>query len=285
MASPKATTSTAVPGRNMGPHPRPFILISLLVVFSALSYRIGMSRGAAVRPTPWQTQHFVSSSACEQFVDSGQSQLFLCKRHCPSPSPTRPSWAHLPTPNHRMIPSGVSGGRITCWPSTGGIWSKDCSAAELEWLGLPRFDSVDKPSQYNGTDEDLLCNKIRMLGGAKFWKIPFTDDSYYHWAHEIVCNKLEDCHTPDVVEQWVAGIDEDNGGIWLLETDNGDVDLELRFGGLGNSFSMKERCRVIEKAGGVFHKHEDVDSTKVMEWMKEAEQVTGGVDVMAGKKS
>ena len=184
-----------------------------------------------------------------------------------------------------MLASRGSGGRITCWPSTGGIWSKDCSAAELEWLGLPRFDSVGKSSQYNGTDEDLLCNKIRMLGGAKFWKIPFTDDAPYHWERELACNRLEDCHTPDVMEQWVAGIDEDNGGIWLLETDNGDVDLELRFGGLGNAFSMKERCRVIEKAGGVSYKHEEVDSTKVMEWMKEAGQVIGGVDVLAGRKS
>lgn len=82
-----------------------------------------------------------------------------------------------------------------------------------------------------------------------------------------------------MVEQWVAGIDEDKGGIWLLEMDNDDVDLELRFGGLGNAFSMKERNRVIEKAGGMFYKHEDVGNAKVMEWMKEAEQVISGVDV------
>jgi hypothetical protein len=133
---------------------------------------------------------------------------------------------------------------VVCWPSDGGIWIKAATALELEWLGLSRFKSVARPPQYNDTEEDLLCARLRGLGGAKFWRVPPGNDPPYKWD----CLDIEDCWNPELHDRWVAGVEK--GGAWILDLVDGKYPDHIM--GLMNAFTMEERCRSIELLGGTF---------------------------------
>lgn len=55
-----------------------------------------------------------------------------------------------------------------CYPSDGGIIVADeISIVELEYLGLPLFQGVER--SYDATLEDAFCRQLRKLGG-KWWE-------------------------------------------------------------------------------------------------------------------
>jgi hypothetical protein len=143
-----------------------------------------------------------------------------------------------------MTPDERSGGRVACWPSSGGVWVKNASPVELEWLGLPRFNSVERQVEQKAGEEDVFCAKLQLLGEAKFWKIPLTDDAPYKWDPGYVCEQLEDCYMPDLSERWIAGLPE-HGGIWILDLNEREYPVGML--GLWNAFTMEERCRVSER--------------------------------------
>jgi hypothetical protein len=86
-----------------------------------------------------------------------------------------------------------NGARVACWPLNGGIWIKHACPVELDFLSLSRSNDVERPpekvyeyittcppSEDRGvkpqlplTEEDLFCQKLRMIG-ADFWEPPRT---------------------------------------------------------------------------------------------------------------
>lgn len=73
-----------------------------------------------------------------------------------------------PDPLERLESNGLGANtKVNCWPSVGGmIIGSDLSSVELDFLDLPRFESV--PRTYNTTEEDEFCRKLRKVGG-KWW--------------------------------------------------------------------------------------------------------------------
>ncbi|KAH7380702.1 hypothetical protein BKA66DRAFT_419555, partial [Pyrenochaeta sp. MPI-SDFR-AT-0127] len=50
---------------------------------------------------------------------------------------------------------GKYGARVSCWPSTGGVWIKQADLVDLNFLELSRF--TDTPRQFDQTAEDKFC--------------------------------------------------------------------------------------------------------------------------------
>jgi hypothetical protein len=104
----------------------------------------------------------------------------------------------LPTARSTILPNGA---RVACWPSTGGMWIKHAPQIELDFLYLSRTNDTAKPipkmmgyqypippdidreamDEYAAwhpgpiSDEDLFCEKMRMVG-ADFWTLPPVQD-------------------------------------------------------------------------------------------------------------
>jgi hypothetical protein len=93
----------------------------------------------------------------------------------------------LPTKRSTLLEHGA---RVACWPSSGGVWIKHAPPAELDFLNLSRTNDTDRPEEkiyehvrtcpqtspdvYHPppiTEEDLFCQKMRMIG-ADFWELP-----------------------------------------------------------------------------------------------------------------
>lgn len=123
------------------------------------------------------------------------------------------------------------------WPSTGGFYTLSCDGVELEFLGLDRFEPT--PRSQNPAEEDAFCANMRKLG-AHWW--PDQDAEAF--------DSLEgEYRTNRVVKAfgWPA-----DGGVWALKMPEMDSYMK-GMSRIRNAFSMEERCRQIEKLGGVFY--------------------------------
>lgn len=53
------------------------------------------------------------------------------------------------------------------WPSTGGLWvHSECYAVELDFLGLPRFESA--ATARFSPEEDAFCERLERIGATFF---------------------------------------------------------------------------------------------------------------------
>lgn len=123
------------------------------------------------------------------------------------------------------------------WPSTGGFYTLSCDGVELEFLGLDRFEPT--PRSQNPAEEDAFCANMRKLGA----------DWYRDQEAEVADSLGGQYRTNYVVKAfgWPA-----DGAVWALKMPY----MESYMKGIGrirNAFSMEERCRQIEKLGGVFY--------------------------------
>lgn len=126
---------------------------------------------------------------------------------------------------------------VRSWPSTGGFYTTACDGVELEFLGLDRFEPT--PRSQDPAEEDAFCAKLRKLG-PKWWPDLETHaldslEGQYQYDYEVKAFG------------WPA-----DGGVWALKMPNRDAYMK-GMGRIRNAFSMEERCRQIEKLGGVFY--------------------------------
>ncbi|KAF4339669.1 hypothetical protein FBEOM_6452 [Fusarium beomiforme] len=133
---------------------------------------------------------------------------------------------------------GLVGGVVHGWPAKGGFYTKLCSVAELEFLGLDRFNPSNKSN--NREEEEAHCAKMRQLG-AKWYRNP--DHKFY--SGEKLRNGDPDA--PLLFVGWPA-----DGGVWALST-NLSQSARKGLGRIGNAFTMEERCKIIEQLGGTFY--------------------------------
>jgi len=123
------------------------------------------------------------------------------------------------------------------WPSTGGFYILSCDGVELEFLGLDRFEPT--PRSQDPAEEDAFCAKMRRLGPR--------------WYRDLEAEAAEslggEYRTDHVVKAfgWPA-----DGGVWALKMPEMDSYMK-GMSSIRNAFSMDERCRQIEKLGGVFY--------------------------------
>ncbi|RGP59361.1 hypothetical protein FLONG3_11215 [Fusarium longipes] len=129
------------------------------------------------------------------------------------------------------------GGIVHGWPAKGGYYSKLCSVAELEFLGLDRFEPASKSEDLE--EEEAHCARMRQLG-ARYYRNPDhqfdAQKRYYHW----------DPDEPKVFIGWPA-----NGGVWFLRT-TARQEIRQGLGRIGMAFTMEERCKMIDHFGGEF---------------------------------
>ncbi|KAL7915586.1 hypothetical protein GGI35DRAFT_184605 [Trichoderma velutinum] len=136
------------------------------------------------------------------------------------------------------------GGFVRGWPSKGGLYVlAHCFGVELDFLGLDRFNNTPRPSISDpaaaAEEEEIHCNKMRQLGAT-----------WYRNEQQFMRSVIEPESEDQVVTVgWPAG-----GGAWVLT----ESPARSRIKGtaiIHNAFNMEERCRAIEKLGGVFYKN------------------------------
>ncbi|CEI67933.1 hypothetical protein FVEN_g7792 [Fusarium venenatum] len=154
---------------------------------------------------------------------------------------------------------GSTGGIVHGWPAKGGFYSRLCSVAELEFLGLDRFEPSDKPD--DPENEEAHCAKMRQLGAN--W---FRDPDHKLRFGRKYRNKEPDA--PLLFVGWPT-----SGGVWTLDT-NFSQCARKGLARIDNAFTMEERCKVIEKLGGTFYAdpkdcpHLDLDGSQEGENIK-----------------
>ncbi|KAG8156281.1 hypothetical protein KVR01_013860 [Diaporthe batatas] len=132
-----------------------------------------------------------------------------------------------------------TGGSLTVvrgWPSTGGFFILSCDGVELEFLGLDRFEPT--PRSQDPAEEDAFCAQMRRLGPR--WYRNLEEEAFESLGRE---SRTDTVHK---AFGWPA-----DGGVWALKM----PEMDSYFKGMSrirNAFSMAERCRQIEKLGGVF---------------------------------
>ncbi|KAI9170783.1 hypothetical protein HJFPF1_00256 [Paramyrothecium foliicola] len=123
------------------------------------------------------------------------------------------------------------------WPSSGGFYILSCDGVELEFLGLDRFNPT--PRSQDHAEEDEFCAKMRMLGAK--------------WYESVDDYLLEGLRSEHQRKPWVKAFGwPAGGGVWALKMSSTDAEQKGP-ARIRNSFSMEERCREIEKLGGVFY--------------------------------
>ncbi|PTB39492.1 hypothetical protein M441DRAFT_143413 [Trichoderma asperellum CBS 433.97] len=133
------------------------------------------------------------------------------------------------------------GVQVTGWPAKGGVYILErCLGVELDFLGLDRFHNTPRPSGPDAAaEEEAHCNKMRQLG-ATWWRSEHAYDMAY-----FTSPKGEDGRFLRV--GWETG-----GGVWVLSTTKQGAD-QKGTAIIQNAYTMEERCKAIEKLGGVFY--------------------------------
>ncbi|QPC78102.1 hypothetical protein HYE68_008854 [Fusarium pseudograminearum] len=133
---------------------------------------------------------------------------------------------------------GNVGGVVHGWPAKGVFYSRLCSVAELEFLGLDRFEPSDRPD--DPENKEPHCTKMRQLGAR--W---FRDPDHKIRAGRKLRNGGPD--TPLLFVGWPAG-----GGVWTINI-NISQSAQKGLGRIDNAFTMEELCKMIEQLGGTFY--------------------------------
>ncbi|KAK4152839.1 CheY-like superfamily [Chaetomidium leptoderma] len=161
--------------------------------------------------------------------------------------PARPVTACYPEePKLRVCFGTGAGGFVQGFPSNGGVYMLSCSAMELDFLGLDRFETA-LPSA-DPAEEDSLCAKMRLLGPEWWPSLEACNkagwqDFLHQGQHSLEHYREERVRFFGVASQ---------GGVWALET-GGEECSSRQLGRINNARDMEEKCRQIEKFGGTFY--------------------------------
>ncbi|KAK1671226.1 hypothetical protein BDP55DRAFT_507629, partial [Colletotrichum godetiae] len=136
-----------------------------------------------------------------------------------------------------------SGTVVRGWPSHGGIFFlNDCLGVDLEFLRLDRFEPALRSEDQ--AEEDAHCQRMRMLGAVWFEsEHPYELEDYSNFGDYPITSRRSD----HVIAGYPA-----TGGVWVLRTFEEDG-LKIGLGRIKNANDMEERCRVIQRLGGVFY--------------------------------
>lgn len=149
----------------------------------------------------------------------------------------------LPSDNLRVSFDATIGAEVKCFPSSGGVYARRCSPMELDFLNLPRCDTVSPSS--DPAVEDAFCARLQLLGAKWF---PTMAHKHEHDADKILRVRVPPFVDDDI---YFFGVSPE-GGVWVLAIDR----LEGREKGVGrieNAANMEDKCKEIEKWGGVFY--------------------------------
>lgn len=115
---------------------------------------------------------------------------------------------------------------------------------QLDFLGLPRFETTETERDSDPEKEDAFCQRLQWIGGRYYE----SDTAYNNYQPEQYA--LQRSHA------WFAWPGEvPEGGVWVLWQGPGSP-----YNGLGrikNAYTMEERCKVIEMLGGTFYENWD----------------------------
>lgn len=139
-----------------------------------------------------------------------------------------------------------AGGFVHGFPSTGGVYMLSCSAMELDFLSLDRFETA-LPST-DPAEEDALCAKMRLLG-AEWWP---SLDAYNKagWQDFLHRGRAPLGHYREEMVRFIGVASQ--RGVWALETDEEDCSSR-QLGRINNARDMEEKCTQIERFGGTFY--------------------------------
>ncbi|KAM7198762.1 hypothetical protein V8F20_006077 [Naviculisporaceae sp. PSN 640] len=147
-----------------------------------------------------------------------------------------------PSDNLRVYFGITIGAEVKCFPSSGGVYVHHCSPMELDFLDLPRCDSV--PPSSDPAVEDAFCARLQLLGAKWF---PSIANKHEHDGEKIFKVRVppgeDDIHFFGVTSE---------GGLWVLAIDELGG-WEKGVGRIENAANMEDKCKEIEKLGGVFY--------------------------------
>jgi hypothetical protein len=132
------------------------------------------------------------------------------------------------------------GAEVKGFPSTGGVYIHSCSAMELDFLGLDRFETA--PPSSVPAEEDDFCARLQLLG-AVWWRSVAEKDKAHAWAA---------LRHPKDSKSKIRFLGVEEGGVWALEIERRDG-VEKGVGRIENALTMEEKCRAIERFGGDFY--------------------------------
>ncbi|EAQ85362.1 hypothetical protein CHGG_09376 [Chaetomium globosum CBS 148.51] len=134
-----------------------------------------------------------------------------------------------------------AGASVHGFPSTGGVYMLSCSVAELDFLGLDRFE-IAQPST-DPDKEDAFCAKMRLLG-PEWWPSleAYSKAEWLDFTHQAYNRRR--------LVRFIGVSPE--GGVWALVVEEEDCS-NRQLGRINNAVNMEERCAQIKRFGGTFY--------------------------------
>lgn len=145
-------------------------------------------------------------------------------------------------PDRRRVSIGIPYTQVYGYPSSGGaLVLPYCNGVDLDFLGLPRFESCDKSEDKEA--EDRHCALMRKLGA---WSVQSVDD----YIFEDILGTQKSGSRTLVIAAWPKNAE----GVWVLAVDEDEAGGK-GVGAVWNAFTMDERCKIVEKLGGEFYQN------------------------------
>lgn len=139
------------------------------------------------------------------------------------------------------------GAIVRGWPAKGGFYELyPCLTVELDFLGLDRFQEVERPVSTGDSkeDEEAHCRRMRQLG-AVWWQSE-EDQALWDLEHQNAHSKTTD---RTIHFGWPA-----KGGVWVLNIPSNKAS-ELGTARINIAVNMEERCKVLETLGAVYYEN------------------------------
>lgn len=128
---------------------------------------------------------------------------------------------------------------VYCYPSTGGVLSKEADLLDMLFLSLPRFHVSQRSS--SAEEEDKFCNLLRRTG-ATWW--PSKEDEI-----EVLLGMREP--TEEERKVMVFGWPTDGVGVWVLRY-NSAREMPKDFGRISLAMNMEEKIQMMKEYGATF---------------------------------
>lgn len=105
----------------------------------------------------------------------GSTRLSTSDHYHPPGTDSHCSHTKRPRDHLRVSFDTSIGAEVKCFPSSGGVYVHRCSPMELDFLNLPRCDTV--PPSSDPAVEDTFCARLQLLGAEWF---PSMADKHEH---------------------------------------------------------------------------------------------------------
>lgn len=150
---------------------------------------------------------------------------------------------------------GSSGAYLEGLPACGGLYTLTPTGVELDFLGIDRFHSVERPTDGRGergaAEEEAFCDKLRLLGAE--W-IPNTYAQLKESTQEDIYLMVGWEPLPGSSLAEVKAEDVSGCGVWVLKVSERES-YNKEIGMVRYARSMEERCRILERLGATFYKN------------------------------